>query len=94
MGFKSPSGLRHIGNVCESIDSTTYEEVYDSDVIPGATFRRCRVCLVCRTTFEDDYGRPVTGAPTTDPHALVPESDDLRSTDRPGPKPQDGGNRG
>ena len=48
MGFRSSSGLRHRGSVCEPGDGTTYEEIENSSVIPGAIFRRCRICGVCR----------------------------------------------
>jgi len=53
MSFTSESGLRHRGNVCERADGITYEEVYDSEETPGATFRICRVCGSCRTAIEE-----------------------------------------
>lgn len=58
MGFPSSSMLWHAGEVCEPADDTTFEEVYDSEIIDGATYRRCRVCGARRTVAEDEYGRP------------------------------------
>lgn len=67
MAHTSETGLAHRGFVCEELDGSLFEEVYDDETNPAATVRWCRVCGAHRSAVEDAYGRTVAGHEPTVP---------------------------